>query len=34
MNNEKIDPKIKEIWEMLSGFNISEILGFGICVKF
>ncbi|MBA7516962.1 hypothetical protein ES705_09012 [subsurface metagenome] len=30
MNNEKNDPKIKEIWEMLYGFNISEILGFRV----
>jgi len=30
MINEKNDPKIKEIWEMLSGFNISKILGFRV----
>ena len=30
MNNEKNNPKIKQIREMLSRFNISEILGFKI----
>ncbi len=30
MNNEKNDPKIKEIWEKLSGYNISEIIGFRV----
>ena len=30
MNNEKNNSKIKEIWEMLYGFNISEIRGFRI----
>ena len=30
MNNENNDPRIKEIWEKLSGFNISEIVGFRV----
>ena len=30
MNKGKKEPKIKEIWEMLYGFNISEIVGFRV----
>ncbi len=30
MFNKKDDPKVKEIWDTLSGFNISKILGFRV----